>query len=46
MKAEGEIVNSQARVLVQMLQLHFPVAMDERSSWAVKVIRPQWQLPV
>lgn len=38
---------SQARVLKQMLQLHFPLAFGaERSRVQVKVIRWQWQEPV
>jgi hypothetical protein len=45
-KAEGATVISQARVLKQMLQLHFDVLVVERSRWTVKVIRRQWQEPV
>jgi hypothetical protein len=45
-KADGETVISQARVLKQMLQLHFDVFAVERSRWTVKFMRRQWQEPV
>lgn len=37
---------SQARVMEQMLQLHFEVGVVVRSRWQVKVIREQWQEPL
>lgn len=39
-------MNSQARVLKQMLQLHFEEGVVVRSRVAVKVMRRQWQEPL